>query len=181
MKKSKKMGMWLLLATLIQLPLSEIFGAASKKKSPVTASVKKMEQKSLHKTPKNQSNVIKNKPNLHATLVDKGRACVYSTSLNGSATASGERFSQNALTAAHLKLPLGTNVRVTSLETGKSVMVRINDRGPFSKKYVLDMSQSAAQKIGLTLSKGTMNVKIEKITPNPQEGKAVFVSHRSRS
>ncbi|MEN9612045.1 MAG: hypothetical protein RLZZ628_2859 [Bacteroidota bacterium] len=181
MKKSKKMGMWLLLATLVQLPLSEISGAASKKKSPATVSTQKMESKSLRKTPKNQSKITKKESNIHATLVDKGRACVYSTSLHGSSTASGERFSQNALTAAHLKLPLGTHVRVTSLETGKSVMVRINDRGPFSKKYVLDMSQSAAQKIGLTLNKGTMNVKIEKITPNTHEGKAILVSNRSRS
>jgi rare lipoprotein A len=64
------------------------------------------------------------------------------------------------------------------------VVVRINDRGPFSKKYVLDMSPSAAEKIGLNFTKGTMNVKIEKIekiAPHAQEGKAVLVSHRTRS
>jgi rare lipoprotein A len=181
MEKSKKMSMWLLLVALVQTPLTELFGASTKKKSNVAVSSKKGEKNAPHKSPKNHSKIIKKEPSGQTTLVGKGRACIYSNDLHGSTTASGERFNKNALTAAHLNLPLGTNVRVTSLETGKSVVVRINDRGPFSKKYVLDMSPSAAQKIGLTTTQGTMNVKIEKIAPHAQEGKAVLVSHRTRS
>jgi rare lipoprotein A len=181
MEKSKKMGLWLLLVALVQAPLTELFGASAKKKSNVTVSAKKATPKTAHKAPKSPSKITKKATSMLATLIGKGRACVYSHSLNGSETASGEKFNENALTAAHLTLPLGTNVRVTSMETGKSVIVRINDRGPFSPKYVLDMSLAAAQKIGLTHTKGTMNIKIEKVMPKPQEGKVVLVSKRSRS
>jgi rare lipoprotein A len=181
MKKNKKVSLWLLLVTLVQTPLTELFGASAKKKSNVVTSSKKAEKKPAHKTPKNHSKITKNEHSVPPALFEKGKACIYSNSLHGSATASGEKFNKNALTAAHLKLPLGTNVRVTSMETGKSVVVRINDRGPFSQKYVLDMSPSAAQKIGLTMTKGTMNVKIEKVAPNTQEGKTVLVSRRVRA
>ncbi|MEY4935019.1 MAG: hypothetical protein RIS64_1378 [Bacteroidota bacterium] len=182
MKKSKKMNLWLLLVALVQTPLTELFGASAKKKSHVVVSSKKGTKKAASKVSKNHSNITEKETSFPTTtLVEKGRACIYSDNLQGSTTASGERFNKNAMTAAHLKLPFGTHVRVTSIETGKSVVVRINDRGPFSQKYVLDMSPSAAQKIGLTLTKGTMNVKIEKIASPTQEGKAVLVSHRTRS
>ena len=181
MEKSKKMGLWLLLVTMFQTPLTELFGASAKKKSHTVVSSKKTARKAAHKTSKNHSNITEKGTSFSTTFVEKGRACIYSNSLHGSATASGERFNKNAMTAAHLNLPLGTSVRVTSIETGKSVVVRINDRGPFSKKYVLDMSPSAAEKIGLNFTKGTMNVKIERIAPNTQEGKAVLASHRTRT
>ncbi len=70
----------------------------------------------------------------------------------GSATASGERFNPSAHTAAHRSLPFGTKVRVTSVRTGKSVVVRINDRGPFIGGRVIDLSAGAARAIGLTSS-----------------------------
>jgi rare lipoprotein A len=138
------------------------FGAASKKKVEMRLHSKKVEKKAPPKSSKSSKFSLQS---IQSTLIGKGKACIYSNSLHGSATASGEKFNKDGLTAAHLDLPLGSNVRVTSLETGKSVVVRINDRGPFSKKYVLDMSPLAAQKIGLTFTKGTMNVKIEQLTP----------------
>jgi rare lipoprotein A len=67
----------------------------------------------------------------------------------GTRTANGERYDPNGLTAAHRTLPFGTKVLVTNLSNGKSVIVRINDRGPFSKKRVLDLSFGAAKVVGL--------------------------------
>lgn len=64
-------------------------------------------------------------------------------------TANGERFNPDGLTAAHRSLPFGTKVEVRSVKTGKSVVVRINDRGPFSKNRIIDLSRGAANKIGL--------------------------------
>jgi rare lipoprotein A len=68
---------------------------------------------------------------------------------SGRLTANGERFNPNGLTAAHRKLPFGTKVKVTNLRNGKSVIVRINDRGPFIKNRVIDLSLGAAKVIGL--------------------------------
>lgn len=65
-----------------------------------------------------------------------------------SRTASGERANPNAMTAAHRRLPFGTKVRVTNLRNGKSVILRINDRGPFTKGRVIDVTRLAAQKLG---------------------------------
>jgi rare lipoprotein A len=64
-------------------------------------------------------------------------------------TASGERFDKHALTAAHRSLPLGTRVRVTNTRNGKSVVVRINDRGPYSKSRIIDLSERAAKEIDM--------------------------------
>ena len=69
---------------------------------------------------------------------------------SGSKTASGARFNQNAMTAAHRSLPFGTKVRVTNQKNGRSVIVRINDRGPFIRGRVLDLSTGAARAVGLT-------------------------------
>jgi len=73
----------------------------------------------------------------------------YGPGFHGRKTASGERFDQNAMTAAHKTLPFGTRVRVVDQRTGKSVRVRINDRGPFVKGRALDLSRGAAKAIGL--------------------------------
>ncbi len=68
---------------------------------------------------------------------------------HGTRTASGEKFKPMGLTAAHRTLPFGTKVRVTNMKTGKSVVVRINDRGPFIKGRVIDLSLGAAKVVGL--------------------------------
>lgn len=66
----------------------------------------------------------------------------------GRGTASGERFNPNALTAAHRSLPFGTKVRVTNLKNGREVVVRINDRGPFVRGRIIDVSRAAASELG---------------------------------
>jgi rare lipoprotein A len=78
----------------------------------------------------------------------------------GSRTASGEKFDLHELTAAHRTLPFGTRLRVTSLATGRSVTVRINDRGPFVRGRVLDVSYSAADRLGI-VGRGVGKVKVE--------------------
>lgn len=81
---------------------------------------------------------------------EAGMASWYGPGFHGRRTASGERFDQYALTAAHPSLPFGTLVCVVSPKNGKSVVVRINDRGPFAKKRIIDLSQGAAQALGIT-------------------------------
>jgi rare lipoprotein A len=75
-------------------------------------------------------------------------------------TASGEKFDKNELTAAHRTLPFGTRLRVTDVNTGRSVTVRVNDRGPFVRGRVVDVSASAAQSLGIT-GKGVAKVKVD--------------------
>lgn len=78
-----------------------------------------------------------------------GVASYYGRKFNGRRTANGERFNMNAFTAAHRTLPFGTKVRVTNPRNGKSVVVRINDRGPFHGGRVIDVSRAAATELGL--------------------------------
>jgi len=92
--------------------------------------------------------------------VQIGTASWYGPGFHGRETASGETFNQHALTAAHRTLPLGTEAKVTNLETGQSVQVKINDRGPYVPGRHLDLSQAAAKQIGIT-KKGVAKVKIE--------------------
>lgn len=81
-----------------------------------------------------------------------GLASYYSTSLNGSLTANGERYYNRDLSAAHLTLPLGCWVEVTSVATGRKVRLRVNDRGPYVNKFVIDLSQAAARRIGVDVA-----------------------------
>lgn len=90
----------------------------------------------------------------------QGMASWYGPGFHGRRTASGERFNQYALTAAHKTLPFGTQVRVTNLRNGQSVVVRINDRGPYSHGREIDLSKGSAQQIGL-VSAGVASVKLE--------------------
>jgi rare lipoprotein A len=89
----------------------------------------------------------------------KGLASVYSEHLNGKRTASGERYDSNSLTAAHRTLPLGAEVRVTNLDNGKSVRVRVNDRGPHIQGRIVDLSSRAAAALGM--KSGVARVKVE--------------------
>ena len=85
-----------------------------------------------------------------ARELERGHASWYGGQFHGRRTASGETFNKYALTAAHKTLPFGTIVRVRSLKHGREVEVRINDRGPFAKGRVIDLSQAAAEALGLT-------------------------------
>jgi rare lipoprotein A len=78
----------------------------------------------------------------------------------GERTASGEKFDAHELTAAHPTLPFGTKLRVTNVATGRSVTVRVNDRGPYVHGRVVDVSYSAAQSLGM-VGKGVANVKLD--------------------
>jgi len=89
-----------------------------------------------------------------------GIASWYGPGFHGRPTASGERYDQNALTAAHRTLPLGSRVKVTNLATGKSVQVRINDRGPFVRGRVIDLSHGAARRLGM-VQRGTGRVRVQ--------------------
>jgi len=91
---------------------------------------------------------------------ETGEASFYSSKLQSRKTASGEIFDQSMHTAAHKELPFGTKVKVTNLQNGKSVIVRINDRGPFVRGRIMDLSRSAFSHIGNT-GAGIINVKIE--------------------
>lgn len=89
-----------------------------------------------------------------------GIASYYSDEFHGRKTSSGETFDMNELTAAHRTLPFDTKVRVTNLENNRSVVVRINDRGPFKDDRVIDLSLKAARQIGL-IANGTAPVRLE--------------------
>src|SRR5690554_4091370 len=84
-----------------------------------------------------------------ATIQQEGIASFYSDRFQGSPTASGELFDQQALTAAHPSLPLGTKVLVKRADTGQEVEVLINDRGPFIEGRIIDLSKRAARKLGM--------------------------------
>jgi rare lipoprotein A len=89
-----------------------------------------------------------------------GNASWYGPGFHGHRTSNGERFDSQALTAAHRSLPFGTLVRVTDTQTGKSTLVRVNDRGPFCGGRIMDLSEGAARVLGIR-GKGTGNVRLE--------------------
>jgi len=90
---------------------------------------------------------------------ERGVASWYGKKFHGRSTSSGERYDMYAMTAAHKTLPLPTNVRVTNLETGKSIIVRVNDRGPFVKDRIIDLSYVAAQELDV-VTNGTALVEV---------------------
>jgi rare lipoprotein A len=98
-----------------------------------------------------------------------GMASFYAAKFNGRRTASGETFNNSAMTAAHRSLRFGTQVKVTNLRNGRSVVVRINDRGPYAKGRIIDLSKAAAKKIGLGHS-GVARVRLEVLSKNKREG-----------
>lgn len=100
----------------------------------------------------------------------RGHASWYGTQFHGRKTSNGERYNMFAMTAAHPTLPLPTYAKVTNLENGKSVIVKINDRGPFHGNRLIDLSYVAAAKLGV-LGRGTAKVEVESIDPRDHGGK----------
>ena len=92
-----------------------------------------------------------------------GKASWYGPGFHGRATANGEIFDENALTAAHRELPFGTKVLITNLNNGKSVLVTINDRGPYIKGRHIDLSRAAAREVGM-IDAGVTDVTMEIVT-----------------
>lgn len=115
---------------------------------------------------------ISGKPNTSQVAVGSirlklsGMASWYGPGFNGSPSASGEPFNQNAMTAAHRTLPFGTQVLVTNLDNGQSVVVRINDRGPYAGDRVIDLSAAAARVLGLIQS-GVAPVRLDVLENRP--------------
>lgn len=98
-----------------------------------------------------------------------GTASWYGEDFNGKPTANGERYNMNTLTAAHRTLPLPSIVRVTNLQNGRSIILRVNDRGPYVKDRIIDLSKRGAQLLGY-MGQGTTRVKVEVL---PKESKAL--------
>src|SRR6478609_3516083 len=99
-----------------------------------------------------------------------GKASFYADKFEGSPTASGEKYKHNKLTAAHKSLPFGTKLRVTNVANNQSVEVVVNDRGPYVDGRVIDLSRSAAEKLGF-INQGLAEVKIEVIDAGDGKGK----------
>jgi rare lipoprotein A (peptidoglycan hydrolase) len=94
---------------------------------------------------------------------DTGYASYYSHKFHGRRTSNGDIYKKNQLTAAHRTLPFGTLLKVTNPKTKRWVIVRINDRGPFNTKRIIDLSYRAAKHLGLVQGKGVMKVYLEEI------------------
>lgn len=96
---------------------------------------------------------------LGGSVFQSGKASWYGPGFHGRRTASGEIFNTNSLTAAHKTLPFGSRVKVTSARTGRSVVVRINDRGPFVRGRIIDLSKASARLLGMAgLSDVTLKI-----------------------
>ena len=104
-----------------------------------------------------------------AEAQEYGLASVYSATFQGKRTASGEIFNHNDLTAAHMKYPFGSLVKVTRIDNGKSVIVRIIDRGPFVSQRVTDLSKAAAVRLGVTKEKEEVRVRLELVSSRNSE------------
>ena len=96
--------------------------------------------------------------------VQSGVASYYARSLHGNRTANGERYNHGAMTVAHRSLPFGTLLRVTSARSGRAVLVRVNDRGPFVRGRVLDLSGAAADRLRMK-GRGTARVRYQIVDP----------------
>ena len=101
---------------------------------------------------------------------EEGMASYYADEFHGRKTSNGETFDMEGLTAAHRSLPFNTTVRVTNLDNGRSVTVRINDRGPFVEGRVIDLSKAGAKAIGM-IGTGTAPVRLEVIEFGPDSTK----------
>jgi rare lipoprotein A len=94
---------------------------------------------------------------------ERGGASFYGARHQGKRTASGERFDQAELTAAHRRLPFGTRVQVTNLANQRSVVVRVNDRGPHKRSRLIDLSRAAAEQLGM-IGSGTAQVRVQSLS-----------------
>lgn len=107
------------------------------------------------------------------TPVEIGKASYYAQSLSGNLTSNGETFDPNGYTAAHRTLPFDTKVRVTNLANENAIIVRINDRGPYAKDRIIDLSPAAAKKLGF-FNKGVTVVGLEIVDEDtPVDGELV--------
>ena len=106
-------------------------------------------------------------------FTERGIASWYGTKFHGNKTSNGETYDMYAMTAAHKSLPLPSYVEVKNLSNGKTIIVRVNDRGPFHQGRIIDLSYAAAAKLG-TLKNGTSHVEIRAINPANEQAKAAY-------
>lgn len=111
-------------------------------------------------------------PSSSGPVTQTGIASWYGPGFHGRPTASGEIYDQHQLTAAHQTLPLGTKIMVTNLDNGSAIEVTVNDRGPFAKGRILDLSYAAAQSLGM-IRPGTIPVRIEVVDGGPYKIHAI--------
>lgn len=114
-----------------------------------------------------------------AAYDEVGYASWYGAELAGRNTANGEVFMPTAISAAHKTLPMPSYVEVTALETGRTILVRVNDRGPFANDRLIDLSEGAAKQLGIT-AQGVAGVRVRKVNP-PQQERAVLRSGQMAS
>lgn len=141
-------------------PVDKEYDAAAASEAVLSESAEKgpdISHKYKYKVRGKQYKVFKSKDNFQQI----GTASWYGPGFHGKLTANGEVYNMHAMTAAHKTLPLGCKVQVTNLNTGKKIIVRINDRGPFHGGRVIDLSKKAAQKLGMLKSGHTkVHIKI---------------------
>ena len=107
-----------------------------------------------------------------ASYDEVGRASWYGAELAGRKTSSGETFNPGAITAAHRTLPMSSFVEVTNLDTGRTILVRINDRGPFNAERIIDISEGAARQLGI-IGQGHFPVRVRRVNPPEYERTAL--------
>jgi len=138
----------LIILTLL-VSLMPSFTSAKEHKQVHHAVVKKVVHKQEKHSTKNIKKITVKKPKAVKSTNMVGVASFYGSQFHGRKTASGEIFNKNAMTAAHRTIPLNSKVKVTNLKNNKSVVVKINDRGPWVKNRIMDLSKGAAKAIGI--------------------------------
>lgn len=150
-----------IITILMVLAISMSLNAANKSKSTKDKLAKEIKKELEPRVEKSSGNYVEGTENtVKDAYFQTGGASFYGGKWNGRRTASGEIFNTSQMTAAHKTLPFGTKVRVTNLSNGKSVVVKINDRGPFIKGRVIDLSHAAFSAIE-NVSRGVAKVKLE--------------------
>lgn len=161
---ASRVPMTLLICLLLTGYVSAQDKATTQEAEKIAAKVKQKAARS--EKAEGKQNLVKDKVTVkqgedgQPIIEQRGEASYYGPGFQGKKTATGEKFDQNERTAAHPALPLGTKATVTNLENGKSVDVKINDRGPYVNGRDIDLSKSAAKDLGMTKD-GVAPVKIE--------------------
>jgi rare lipoprotein A len=148
----------ILIAGFVLATILQSCGTVPRFTSSKTKSVeKKTETKVKEKSESKQQNENEEQ---NVSTVQEGIASYYGDAFHGNTTANGETFDMYKFTAAHRTLPLGTKVRVKNLANNRSIILRINDRGPYVEGRIIDVSYAAAKQLGM-VETGTANVRIE--------------------
>lgn len=149
-----------MLRVVVLCMVAALIVACGSSKPTTTASSSKKKTATTTKTTTKSSS---SSSSVKVGTVTTGQASYYADKFNGNTTASGEKYSKKALTCAHRTYPFGTILKVTNTSNGKSVQLRVNDRGPFKAGRIVDVSGAAADKLDMKKA-GVINVKVEVIS-----------------